>query len=192
MGFYKYVREAWKKPKENMPELWKQRLKKWRKGPTTVRVKRPTRIDRARSLGYKAKPGFIVVRHRISRGGRMRPKIRAGRRPKHNRRKLILSKSYQQIAEERANRKYPNCEVMNSYWVAEDGKHYWYEIILVDRAHPAVITDKDKGWITMPQHKGRAGRGLTSAGRKSRGLRHKGIGSEKTRPSLRANKRQGN
>jgi len=32
-------------------------------------------------------------------------------------------------------------------------------------------------------------RGLTSAGRKSRGLRGKGKGFEKIRPSLRANKR---
>ena len=192
MGFYKYVRQAWKSPKETMPELWKERLQKWRRSPSTVRVERPTRIDRARSLGYKAKPGFIVVRQRVSRGGRMRPKIRRGRRSKHFRRKLILSKNYQQVAEERANRKYINCEVLNSYWVAEDGKYYWYEIILLDRTHPAVITDKDRGWITMKQHKGRAGRGLTSAGRKSRGLRHKGQGAEKVRPSLRAKKRQGN
>ena len=191
-GFYKYVREAWKKPKETMPELWKERLQKWRRSPSTVRVKRPTRIDRARSLGYKAKPGFIVVRQRVKRGGRMRPKIRRGRRSKRFHQRLNLSKNYQQVAEERANRKYINCEVLNSYWVADDGKYYWYEIILLDRSHPAVITDKDRGWITMKQHRGRAARGLTSAGRKSRGLRNKGQGAEKIRPSLRAKKRQGN
>ena len=191
-GFYKYVKEAWKKPKETMPELWKERLQKWRRSPSTVRVKRPTRIDRARSLGYKAKPGFIVVRQRVKRGGRMRPKIRRGRRSKRFHQRLNLSKNYQQVAEERANRKYINCEVLNSYWVADDGKYYWYEIILLDRSHPAVITDKDQGWITMKQHRGRAARGLTSAGRKSRGLRNKGQGAEKIRPSLRAKKRQGN
>ncbi len=41
----------------------------------------------------------------------------------------------------------------------------------------------------IAKKKGRAFRGLTSAGRKSRGLRRKGKGAEKVRPSLRANKR---
>ncbi|MCK4285310.1 MAG: 50S ribosomal protein L15e, partial [Candidatus Lokiarchaeota archaeon] len=46
-------------------------------------------------------------------------------------------------------------------------------------------------WITEPQHKKRATRGLTSAGKRSRGLHKKGWGSEKTRPSIRANKGRG-
>lgn len=191
-GFYKYVRQAWKSPRETMPDLWRERLLKWRREASTLRLERPTRIDRARSLGYKAKPGFIVVRQRVMRGGRMREKIRAGRRSKHFRRNLVLSKNFRQVAEERVNRKYINCEVLNSYWVAEDGNYVWYEILLLDRTHPAVVTDKDRGWITMKQHRGRASRGLTSAGRKSRGLRHKGMGAEKVRPSLRAKNRQGN
>jgi len=190
MGYLKYVREAWKNPKASNPELWKERLIKWRKGPSTVRVKQPTRIDRARSLGYKAKQGFVIARQRVVRGGRMRQKIRAGRRPKHFRRKLMLSKNYQQVAQERAGRRFPNCEVLNSYWIAEDGRYYWYEIILLDRDSPVVRADKDVAWIAGKR--GRAARGLTSAGRKSRGLRKKGIGSEKTRPSLKAHNNQGN
>jgi len=73
MGLYKHVRNLWKKPKANMPELWRERLIKWRKENSTVKLERPTRIDRARSLGYKAKQGFVVVRQRVLRGGHTRP-----------------------------------------------------------------------------------------------------------------------
>lgn len=185
MGFYKYVRSAWKQPQATMPELWRERLLKWRQEPTNLRIDRPTRIDRARSLGYRAKQGIIVVRHRIARGGHMRAKIRAGRKPRNFRRNLVLSKNYQRLAEERVNRRFPNCEVLNSYWVAQDGKHYWFEVILVERTHPAMVSDDRLGWITMPHHKGRVFRGLTSQGRKSRGLRNKGQGAEHLRPSVR-------
>lgn len=191
MGMYKQIRQLWKKPKANMPELWRERLIKWRKEPATIRLEHPTRLDAARSLGYKAKQGFIIVRQKVPRGGHQRPKIRHGRRPRHFRRRLTLGKSYQQIAEERANRKYPNCEVLNSYWVAKDGLYYWYEIILIDKAHPVILADKNINWIAQKQHTRRVYRGLTSAARKSRGLRRKGTGAEKIRPSLRAKGRRG-
>ncbi len=191
MGMYKHIRQLWKKPKANMPELWRERLLKWRREPSTIRIERPTRIDRARSLGYKAKQGFIVVRQKVPRGGHMRPMIKKGRRSKHSRRVLILGKSYKQIAEERANKKYPNCEVLNSYFLAKDGKYYWFEIILIDKAHPVILADNDINWITQKQHTRRVYRGLTSAGRHSRGLTRKGKGAEKIRPSLRAKGRKG-
>ena len=190
MGVYKHIQTLWKKPKTNMPELWKQRLVTWRREPVTVRIKRPTRLDKARSLGYKALQGFILARQRVPRGGRMRPQIRKGRRSKNQRRKKIVARSHQTIAEERANKKYPNCEVLNSYWVAEDGKYKWYEIILIDKEHPVIKSRKNLKWINEPQHRGRVYRGLTSSGRKSRGLRNRGKGAEKVRPSLRANKRR--
>jgi large subunit ribosomal protein L15e len=190
MGIYKKIRELWKKPKQNLKELWKERLVEWRRQPSTLRIERPTRLDRARSLGYKAKKGIIVVRQRVLRGGHMRPNITSGRRPRHNRQKMVLTKSYQVIAEERAARKFPNLEVLNSYYVAKDGKYYWYEIIMVDPAEPSIKADKDKNWIIANQHKRRVFRGLTSSGRKMRGLRNKGKGAEKVRPSSRANNRK--
>jgi large subunit ribosomal protein L15e len=188
MGIYKYIREAWKRPKDTLKELNKERLISWRKEPSTIRIERPTRLDRARSLGYRAKPGIIVVRQRVISGGRQRETFTGGRRSKHMRRKKIVAKNYQQVAEERANRKYLNCEVLNSYQVGGDGKHFWFEIILVDRDHPQILKDDQLGWVVFK--KGRAQRGLTSAGRKSRGLRNKGIGAEKIRPSLRAKGRR--
>ncbi|MBW2992035.1 50S ribosomal protein L15e [Candidatus Woesearchaeota archaeon] len=184
MGVYKYIRDIWKQPKANLGDLWKQRLILWRREPATIRIEYPTRLDRARSLGYRAKPGFIIARQRVLRGTHTRPWITGGRRPKHKRQRLILDKSYQQIAEERAHQKYPNCEVLNSYYVAKDGKYSWYEIILVDKAHPQIMADPLINWICT--EKGRAERGLTSAGKKSRGLRNKGKGAEKIRPSRHA------
>ncbi len=164
MGVYKYIREAWKKPDST---LAKERLLVWRREPVTVRLAKPTRLDRARSLGYKAKPGIFVVRQRVKRGGRMRPKFKGGRRPKTMRRKKIVNKSYQWVCEERAIRKYPNCEVLNSYYVAIDGQHIWYEVIIVDRDHPAIKSDKQLSWITTKNHKGRVQRGLTGAAKRS-------------------------
>jgi large subunit ribosomal protein L15e len=191
MGLYQYIRKIWKDPQTNLGELWTQRLIEWRKDPVTIRIERPTRLDRARSLGYKAKPGFLIVRQRIDRGGRMRPKLKKGRKSSKQRRKLVLGMNYQEIAERRAVSKFVNCEVLNSYEVAKDGSHYWYEVILVDPTHPSVMADKHTAWLTTGANKRRAMRGLTSAGRKSRGLRNKGKGAEKLRPSLGANSNRG-
>lgn len=187
MGMYQHIRQIWKKPKENLGSIWKERLIEWRKDNSTVRIGRPTRLDRARSLGYRAKQGIILVRQRVPRGGRKRPKIRRGRRSKRFGQKKVVAKNYQWISEERAVKKYPNCEVLNSYYVAEDGRYFWYEVILVDKAHPQILSDKSLSWIAEKQHKRRVFRGLTSAGRKSRGLRTKGKGAEKLRPSRTAN-----
>ena len=167
-SFYKFVAQEWKKPRGSV--LWKQRLIEWRKQGTITKLDRPTRIDRARSLGYKAKQGFIVARVRVAKGMRKRPKWAGGRRPKRAGRFFSLRKSKQQVAEEKAARKYRNLNVLNSYWVGEDGKYEWYEIILVDPAHPVIQSDKDIKWIGRPAHRGRVFRGRTSAGQKSRGL----------------------
>lgn len=163
---YKYIREVWKQPKENLGELWQKRLIEWKKQNATVRIERPTRIDRARSLGYKAKQGYIIVRQRVMRQKRQRPKFSGGRRSKHMRRRKILNMSYRWIAEQRAQKKFVNCTVLNSYYAGEDGKYFWYEVILVDRAHPSIRVDPHINWIC--NKRGRAERGLTSAAIKSK------------------------
>ncbi len=170
-----------------MPAQYKQHLIKWRKEQATVRLEHPTRLDRARSLGYKAKKGIFVVRQRVDAGGHKRPDFSGGRHSKHLRTTQILAKNYRLIAEERANKQYPNCEVLNSYFVGGDSKNYWYEVILADRGSPDVAKDSRTGWITSPSQRGRVFRGRTSAGRKIRGLMHKGKGAESLRPSKDAN-----
>jgi len=192
-SFYGYIRDAWKTPRDSyVGELRMERLIKWRRQNTVQRIERPTRLDRARSLGYKAKQGITMARVSIRRGGRRKSRYIRGRRTKHmGMHKITPAKSLQRIAEERASRKYPNMEVLNSYWVGEDGKHKWYEVIMVDPNHPAIKTDRDLGWIAGSSHAGRAERGKTSAGKRGRGMRNKGIGTEKIRPSIRAHDGKG-
>lgn len=191
MGLYQHVRDAWKKPRQEQRELRHERLIEWRREDATTRLERPTRIDRARSLGYKAKQGIFVVRQRVLKGGHTRPQLKAGRRSRNQTRKLSLHKNYRQICEERVQKKFENMNVLNSYWVGKDGQNVWYEVILVDPNHPAIQADKDLKWICEKQHKARVFRGLTSAGKTGRGLQNKGKGAEKMRPSRRANLRRG-
>ncbi|AEH61032.1 Ribosomal protein L15e [Methanosalsum zhilinae DSM 4017] len=185
-SFYGYVRDAWKDPDNTyVKDLRWERLQKWRKEGSLVRIERPTRIDRARSLGYKAKQGIIIARAKVRRGGLRKSRYVRGRRTQRmGKNKMTPGKSIQRIAEERASRKYPNMEVLNSYWVAEDGMSKWYEVILVDPAHPVIQNDKNLNWICKSSQKGRAYRGKTSAGRKGRGMMGRGKGTEKTRPSI--------
>ncbi len=167
-----------------------ERLLLWRRQNTVTRLEHPTRIDRARAVGYRAKGGYILVRVRVRRGGQRKRAIIAGRRPKHKGiLRMTLNKSIQRIAEERAAKHYPNLEVLNSYWVGEDGKEKFYEVILVDPQHPEIVSDPKINWIVAPTHKGRVFRGLTSAGKSNRGLRVRGKGAERMRPSRTRNRR---
>lgn len=146
---YRHLKEAWKRPNDSyIGEVMKSRAILWRRQPTIVRVDKPTRLDRARSLGYKAKKGFVVVRTRVRRGGRRKPRPVLGRRQKRlGVKKFTPAKSKRLIAEERVARKYPNLEVLNSYWVWEDGQYKWFEVVMVDPSHPAIKSDKDVSWI---------------------------------------------
>jgi len=181
MGYLKYVRKLWEQPKVNMKDGYRELLLRVRREPVTMRIERPTNIARARSLGYKPKEGVLIIRQRVVMGSKQRPDIKGGRRTSHSHQDKNLIKNKQQIAEERVASKYLNCEVLNSYLVIKDGKNAWYEVIMIDRNHPAVLADKQLAGIAKQQ--GRAFRGLTSTGRKSRGLRAKGQGAEKVRPS---------
>jgi len=161
---YKHLAEAWKRPEDSyIKEVMKQRVISWRKEPAIVRIEKPTRLDRARKLGYKAKKGYVIVRVRVRRSGFRKPRPRSGRRPKRmGVEKIKLAKSMRLIAEERAARRFPNLEVLNSYWVWEDGIYKWFEVILVDRT---LLPE-----LKLGKGRGRVFRGLTSAGRKVRGL----------------------
>ncbi|HIH60959.1 MAG TPA: 50S ribosomal protein L15e [Ferroplasma sp.] len=188
---YSLIRNEWKHlKKSSIYGLQKERMISWRRGNAIERVEYPTRLDKARNVGYKAKEGYIVVRARVRRGGQHKPKIMGGRRPRRLAyTKMTLKKNIQVIAEERVADKYPNTEVLNSYYVGEDGLYKYYEVILVDKATPAIYNDRKISWIVEPQNKGRAYRGLTSAGYKNRGLGHGRLGSDKSRPSIRSNGR---
>ena len=157
-SFYKYIRELWKSPKP----IYKEKTRQWK--TAFERIGKPTRLDRARSLGYKANKAFIVVRTRMGKGRRKRPALRKGRKPHSQGYFFTTKQSMQSIAEKRVNRKYPNMEVMNSYYCGENGKYKFYEVILIDPKAPEAKSN------TAKNRRKRAFRGLTSASRRSRGL----------------------
>ncbi len=190
MSYYKYAREQYEQPKENLDELWQERLVEWRDQDAIVKVDNPTRIPKARQLGYKAKEGFTVVRSRVTKGHSKRERLTAGRRPKRTgQTRFSPKKSKRVIAEQRASDRYDNLEVLNSYWVAEDGNYKWYEIIMVDPDHPQIESDDDVNWIC--EQRDRVERGKTPASKESRGLGNKGKGAEKVRPSQASNEGRG-
>jgi large subunit ribosomal protein L15e len=138
MGMYKYFSQAWNDREKTDFERHLRYLSiKWRHEPTAHRIEYPTRLDRARALGYRAKQGYVVVRVRIRKGGARKPRPRAGRRPKalgvtrHTR-----GMALKQIAELRAKKRFPNLRVLNSYYVWEDGTHRWFETIMRDPHNP--------------------------------------------------------
>ncbi|GMP24020.1 hypothetical protein CsSME_00001427 [Camellia sinensis var. sinensis] len=130
MGAYTYVSELWRKKQSDvMRFLLRVRCWEYRQLPSIVRVTHPTRPDKARRLGYKAK---------------------------------------------------------------QDSTYKYFEVILVDPAHNAIRNDPRINWICNPVHKHRELRGLTSAGKKYRGLRGKGHLNHKARPSRRATWKRNN
>src|SRR3989344_3115035 len=123
MGAYKYIRKAWKKPTKEM----RQKTRAWRRQSVVKKVDMPARLDRARSLGYKEKQGFVLARVRILKGMRRRPTPHKGRKPRSMGLFYTPKMNKQAIAERRAARKFPNLEVLNSYTVGEDGMYNYYE-----------------------------------------------------------------
>ena len=137
--------------KENPMEL-RQRAVIWRNQNALTRVEKPSRIARARRLGYKAKQGIIVIRMRVGTGGMRKQRPRGGRRPKHlGVTKIKADVSMKQVAERRVLQRYPNMKLLGSYFLYKDGMHYWFEIILADPSHPRIAKDKEMRKRVLPR-----------------------------------------
>merc|ERR1711879_846842 len=153
MGAYKYIQELYRKKQSDiMRFLIRVRCWQYRQLSSVHRASRPTRPDKARRLGYRAKQGFIIYRVRIRRGGRKRPVPKGCTYGK------------------------PKTHGINQL--------KFYEVILVDPFHKTIRRDPQIQWICTSKHKHRELRGLTSAGRSSRGLGkghkyHKTIGGSR-------------
>ncbi|CAG0881881.1 unnamed protein product [Darwinula stevensoni] len=159
MGAYKYVQELYRKKQSDvMRYLLRIRCWQYRQLNTLHRTPRPSRPDKARRLGYRAKQGFVIYRIRVRRGGRKKqvPGGRTSGKPTNH--------------GERVGRRVKALRVMNSYWVGQDSTYKFYEVILIDPFHKAVRRDPSLRWLCLPVQKHRELRGKTSAGRKSRGL----------------------
>jgi large subunit ribosomal protein L15e len=146
---YSLMRKIWREKNEELIKNLRKRAIEWRKEKSIVRVDRPLRLDRARSLGYKAKQGFIVVRVRVRKGGFSKPRPRSGRRPKAlGVVKHKVNVSLKEEAINRVSKKYVNMHVLGAYEIFRDAKYAWYEVILVDPNHPSIKSSKN---ISLPK-----------------------------------------
>jgi large subunit ribosomal protein L15e len=191
MGAYKYLEELWKKKQSDLMRfVLRMRTWEYRQLTAIHRCQRSSRPEKARKLGYKRKQGYVIYRVRVRRGGRKRP-VPKGiiyGKPKHQGVVgLKFERSLRSVAEERVGRRFGNLRVLNSYWVGQDSTYKFFEVILVDPSHPAIRNDAKINWIVKPVFKHRELRGMTSAGKKHRGLRARGRrDNNKLRPSKRA------
>jgi large subunit ribosomal protein L15e len=163
---YQYIAKQWKNK-----DLLKEKMIGWRREHTVERIDKPTRLDRARSVGYKAKQGYVLARVTVKKGARRRRLYgRKGRKPSKYGLVRFRPKSLRWIAEDKAQRKFVNLVVLNSYYVGEDGTQKYFEIVLVDPNHPVIMSDPKINWICKESNKRRAFHGMTGAGKKARGL----------------------
>ena len=136
--------------KTNSAEL-REKAVLWRTQNALTRIERPSRIARARRLGYKAKQGIVVIRMRVGTGGMRKQRPRAGRRPKHlGVTRIKADVSMRKVAERRVLERYPNMKLLGSYFLYKDGMHYWFEIILADPSHPSIAKDKEMRRRVLP------------------------------------------
>jgi large subunit ribosomal protein L15e len=189
MGAYKYLQELWRKKQSDVVRfIMRIRCWEYRQLASIQKVSRPSRLDKARALGFKQKQGYVVYRCAIRRGGRKRcvHKGAVHGKPVHQGiRKQKKARSHRNVAEERVGRRCTNLRVLNSYWVGQDAAVKFFEVILVDPTHNAIKRDPRINWVCSEKHNRREIRGLTSAGKKYRGLRQKGHRAHNVRPSRR-------
>ena len=190
MVAYTFINELWRKKQSDvMSFLLKIRAWEYRNLPGIYRIKKPSRPEKARRLGYKSKQGFIIYRVRVRRGDRKRPVPKgntSGKPKNHGINQLKYSRNKRSMAEEKVGKMCGNLRVLNSYWINEDSTFKFFEVILVDPNHKCIKRDHKINWICFPNSKHRELRGITSAGKKYRGLRRKGHRANKARPSVRS------
>ena len=136
--------QTWLKMWQENSTILRDKAVLWRKQNAIIRLEKPSRIQKARRLGYKAKQGIVVIRMRVGTGGMRKKRPRGGRRPKHlGVTRIKADVTMQQVAERRVLQKYPNMTLLGSYYLYKDGFHYWFEVILADPAHPRIAKDKE-------------------------------------------------
>uniref|UniRef100_A0A0E0PWW7 Ribosomal protein L15 n=1 Tax=Oryza rufipogon TaxID=4529 RepID=A0A0E0PWW7_ORYRU len=173
MGAYRCVSELWRR-KQSDVMTFVQRVRCWdhRRQPA---IGRPTRPDKARRLGDKAKQGYVVLPCPSRRGGRKRPvpKGIVYSKPKHQGiTQLKFQRNKRSVAE----------ELLGASWVDSGcspptGSSLWMLLTAPSATTPRI------NWLCKPVHKHGELHGLTSAGNKYRGLRGKGHTHHKARPS---------
>merc|ERR1711868_209903 len=159
MGALKYVEELQKKKQSDVLRfLLRVRCWEYRQLPVVHRATKPSRPDKARRLGYKAKQGYVIYRVRVRRGGRKRPNPKGivYGKPKHQGiNQIKWRRNLRSKAEERVAKRCGNLRVLNSYWINQDSTYKYYEIILIDPSHAAIRNDPRINWMCKPVMKHR-------------------------------------
>ncbi len=136
--------QVWFRMWKDNSVVLRQRALLWRRQNAITRVDKPSRITRAKRLGYKAKQGIIVVRMRVGAGGMRKQRPTGGRRPKHlGVTRIKADVSMKQVAERRVMERYPNMKLFGSYFLYKDGMYFWFEVILADKSHNSITKDKE-------------------------------------------------
>lgn len=174
MTFIQILREIHqKKQSDIMKYMTRITLVEARQNDVVFRKERPSFIDRARKLGYKAKNGYSIWSVRVRKGDAIRNYNNGNTRGKCVNAGIHQIKpnyNKQAEAEQLVGRKLGSLRVLGSYKIGQDLRYHHFEVIMVDPMHNSIRNDHKINWICNPVHKHREMRGLTSAGKKSRGL----------------------
>lgn len=176
MTFSQILREVHRKKQSDiMHYMTRIAMVEARQNEVVFRKERPSYLERARKLGYKAKQGVCVFGVRIVKGDTPRDYHNGNTRGKcvnagiHQ---IKSSLNKQALAEQIVGKKLGSLRVLGSYEIGQDLHYHHFEVIMVDPSHNAIRNDRSLNWICQGNKKHREMRGLTSAGRKSRGLGH--------------------
>lgn len=153
--------------------LLRIRVWEYRQNTAIHKISGPTYLDKARMLGYKRKPGIVVYRVRVKRGGRPRKANNGNTHGKPSKSGIYQRKprkNLQGLAEIRLGRRLGGLRLLNSYWVGQDRVYKFFEAIMVDPHRAEIRNDSDLNWICKAGMKHRECRGLTAATKRSRGL----------------------
>ena len=165
---YRYISKTIQSRSTNpiVKGLFKQRVLEWKNEDAVTRIDHPTNLGSAKAKGYKAKQGIIMVRVRVRKGTYRKPKIKAGRRPKRKGiTRMTVNVSLRTIAEQRADKKFPNMEVLNSYFIAKTGRHEYFEVIMYEPHNSSIKNCKE--FVGLCEQSGRVWRGLTCSKKKT-------------------------
>src|SRR5947209_14342812 len=77
---YSHMEGWWRDGTPDFRDWLRRAAISWRREPVVKRILRPTKLVTARRLGYKAKPGMVMVRVRVRRGGARKPRDRKSTR----------------------------------------------------------------------------------------------------------------
>jgi len=115
--------------KENAPEL-RERVVGWRKQNAITRIDKPSRLQRARRLGYKAKQGIVVIRMRVGTGGMRKQRPTGGRRPKHlGVTRIKADDDMKTVAERRVLQMHVKKELDLIIFLLVLGLHYFFHLL---------------------------------------------------------------